>query len=129
MRQTAFFLVAALGILSAVVMLFDAVAVARQSLHRQRRSRNGTYGVVVDGRGETLGVYLDPFSQREQGARVHTGDSPWVTPGPDPWSGWAWEGFGATEEEARLAANRLRRRYIHLLPWLGETEEEATGEF
>lgn len=128
MRHTAFVLVAVLGLLSATVMLFDAVAVARASLQRRRRTRNGTYGVVVDSRGATLGVYLDPFAQREQGARVHTGDSVWVTPGPDPWSGWAWEGFGATEEEARMAANRLRRRYLDLLPWLGEAEEETTGE-
>jgi len=129
MRYTAFVLVAVLGILSAVVMLFDAVTVARASLRRRQRARNGTYGVVVDSQGNTLGVYLDPFAQREQGARVHTGDSPWVVPGPDPWSGWAWEGFGATEKDARIEANRLRRRYLHLLPWLREAEEETTGEF
>ncbi|HEX2092360.1 MAG TPA: hypothetical protein VHG28_08160 [Longimicrobiaceae bacterium] len=129
MKSNAFLLVTALGILSAIVMLVDALAVARVSLRRRLRRRNGTYGVVLDSRGTVLGVYLDPFSQHSRGARVHTGDSVWTTPGPDPWSGWAWEGFGETEEEARAEANRLRRRYLQLLPWLDGAEEETAGDF
>jgi hypothetical protein len=37
----------------------------------------------------------------------------------------SWEGFGATREEAQLAANRLRRRQLHLLSWL---EDDEHGE-
>ncbi|HEV2733277.1 MAG TPA: hypothetical protein VGV85_00515 [Longimicrobiaceae bacterium] len=126
MRWYALFAVSALAVLSAVLILADvAHAGARDFLRRRSRRRNGTYGVVLDGRGNELGIYLDPFAQHLQGARVHTGDSPWTTPGPDPWSGWAWEGFGETIEEARAEANRLRRRYLQLLPWLDGAEEAA----
>jgi hypothetical protein len=126
MRWYALFAVSALAVLSAVLILADAAhAGARDFLRSRSRRRNGTYGVVLDGRGNELGIYLDPFAQHLQGARVHTGDSPWTTPGPDPWSGWAWEGFGETIEEARAEANRLRRRYLQLLPWLDGAEEAA----
>jgi hypothetical protein len=129
MKYNAFLLVAALGVLSAVVIFADALAVAARAFVRRRRRRNGSYGVVVDSRGNVLGVYLDPFAQHKQGARVHTGDSPWTTPGPDSWSGWAWEGFGETQEEALAEANRLRRRYVQLLPWLGDGADEETADF
>jgi hypothetical protein len=125
MRWYALFAVSALAVLSAVLILADAMTVGARDFLRRRRRRNGTYGVVLDGRGNELGIYLDPSAQHLQGARVHTGDSPWTTPGPDPWSGWAWEGFGETIEEARAEANRLRRRYLQLLPWLDGAEEEA----
>ena len=129
MKYDAFLLVAALGVLSAVVIFADALAVARRSFLRRRRRRNGSWGVVLDSRGNELGAYLDPFAQNRQGARVHTGDSPWTSPGPDSWSGWAWEGFGDTVEEARAEANRLRRRYVQLLPWLGDGAEEEPADF
>lgn len=125
MKSFALFAVSALALLSAVLILADAVSVGVGRFRRRLRRRNGTYGVVLDGRGNELGIYLDPFAQHMQGARVHTGDSPWTTPGPDPWSGWAWEGFGQTVDEARAEANRLRRRYVQLLPWLDGREEEA----
>jgi hypothetical protein len=125
MRWYALFAVSALAVLSAVLILADAMTVSARDFLRRRKRRNGTYGVVLDGRGNELGIYLDPFALHLQGARVHTGDSPWTTPGPDPWSGWAWEGFGETIEEARAEANRLRRRYLQLLPWLDGAEEEA----
>ena len=124
MRWYALFAVSSLAVLSAVLILADAVSVAAHDWLRRRKRRGGTYGVVLDGPGNVLGIYLDPFAQHLQGARVHTGDSPWTTPGPDPWSGWAWEGFGETVEEARAEANRLRRRYLQLLPWLDGAEEE-----
>ncbi|HEX7242916.1 MAG TPA: hypothetical protein VF263_21695 [Longimicrobiaceae bacterium] len=117
--------IALLAGLSACVMLADAAMVARAAWRRRQRRRHGTYGVVVDSRGNELGTYLDPFAQFSQGARVHTGDSPWSAPGPDAWSGWAWEGFGETPAEARAEANRLRRRYLLLLPWLDGAEEGA----
>lgn len=130
MKSQVFVLVAALAALSAAVIFADALALAvRNFLRRRKRRRIGTYGVVLDSRGKVLGVYVDPFAQHSHGARVHTGDSPWTTPGPDPWSGWAWEGFGETEHEARAEANRLRRRYLQLLPWLGEGAEEGTLDF
>jgi hypothetical protein len=124
MKTLALLLVTVLAILSLAVIAFDAFTLARARLRRRRRERSGTYGVVVDSRGRVLGTYLDPFAHGREGARVHRGDSPWITPGLDEESGWAWEGFGATEEEARLAAERLRRRYVQLLPWLADELED-----
>lgn len=123
MKLAALLLVTALGFLCVAVILADALAVARARLRERRGSRGGTYGVVVDSRGRVVGVYLDPFTFGREGARVHRGDSPWAVPGPDG-EAWAWEGFGATEERARLEAHRLRRRYLQLLPWLEDPEGE-----
>jgi hypothetical protein len=36
----------------------------------------------------------------------------------------AWEGFGASEEEALRAANRLRRRQLQLFAWLEDDGQE-----
>lgn len=124
MKLYALLAVAGSGILSLVVILFDAIPLARARLLRRRQARSGTWGVVVDSRGKVLGTYLDPFTHDKHGARVHRGDSPWTTADADEWSGWAWEGFGPTEEEARAAAMRLRRRYLQLLPWLAEADDE-----
>ncbi|HEX2188776.1 MAG TPA: hypothetical protein VHG51_07735 [Longimicrobiaceae bacterium] len=129
MKSHVLILVAAFAVLSAALIFADAVVEGVRAFRRRRRRRHGTHGVVLDSRGSVLGIYLDPFSQHAHGARVHTGDSPWTTPGPDPWSGWAWEGFGATVEEARAEANRLRRRYLQLLPWLGDGAEEEPADF
>jgi hypothetical protein len=124
MKTAALILVSALAILSLVVIAFDAFPpLVRAWMRRRRRARSGTYGVVLDGRGRVLGTYLDPFALEKRGARVHR-EAPWATPGLDGESGWAWEGFGPTQEEARLAAERLRRRYLHLLPWLEEEVED-----
>jgi hypothetical protein len=43
--------------------------------------------------------------------------------------GWAWEGFGATEEEAYLAANRLRRRHLQLFSWLRDDQDDEFSPF
>lgn len=129
MKSSVFLVVAALAALSAGLIFADALVMALRSFARRRRRRNGSYGVVVDSRGNVLGTYLDPFAQHRQGARVHTGDSVWTTPGPDPWSGWAWEGFGETVEDAHAEANRLRRRYLQLLPWLGDGAEEEPVDY
>lgn len=126
MKLAALVTVTVLAVLCFVVICFDALSVARSELRRRRQARAGTFGVVVDSRGRVLGVYRDPFIQIRQGARAHRGDSPWTTPGPDG-EAWAWEGFGPTEEEARLQAERLRRRYLQLLPGLGEETEEWRG--
>jgi len=126
MRLYALLAVATSGILSFVVILIDAIPLARARLLRRRQARVGTWGVVVDSRGAVLGTYLDPFTREKHGARVHHGDSPWTTAGADGWGGWAWEGFGPTEEDARAAAMRLRRRYLQLLPRLAEPDDEET---
>lgn len=115
MRIFALWLVTGVAALSAAVLLFEAVVAARAALHRRRRRRRGTFGVVVDRNGRVLGTYLDPFLHTCRAARMHQVGSPWVRPGPDG-RGWAWEGFGSTEEEARRAANRLRRRDLRRLP-------------
>lgn len=126
MRFPLLLLVVSLTILSLVVILVDALPIVRARLRRRRQVRAGSYGVVVDSRGRVLGTYLDPFLHYDHGARVHQGDSPWTTHGPDEWAGtgWAWEGFGPTQEEAHAEAERLRRRYLQLLPWLAEADED-----
>ncbi|HEX5726849.1 MAG TPA: hypothetical protein VFX98_15340 [Longimicrobiaceae bacterium] len=117
-------LVGALAVLSAAVVLCDAIGIFRTALQRRRRNRAGVYGVVVDSRGTVLGTYLDPFAAPTRGARVHDESSPWATPTPEGRKRWAWEGFGATEDEALHAANRLRRRHLQLFPWLGGDGDE-----
>ena len=42
----------------------------------------------------------------------------WTGGDPGDPTAWAWEGQGATEEEARHAAQRLRQLYVSLLPEL-----------
>ena len=116
-------LAAFVAVLCAVVLAFDAMPRLVAAVRRRRRSRGGAFGVVVDRRGRVLGTYLDPFGHPWRAPRVHDRESPWVTPGPDG-QGWAWEGFGGTEEEAYAAANRLRRRHLQLLPWMGDDGEE-----
>jgi hypothetical protein len=118
----------ALAMLCVLVVLFDALPRVGAYLRRMRRARGGVFGVVVDRRGEVLGTYVDPFGHPWRAPRVHDRESPWVrAPGPDG-QGWAWEGFGRTEEEAYMAANRLRRRHLRLLPWLtgdGDDDQDS----
>lgn len=125
MRELTLDVVVTIGLLCGLVLALDALPRAVAAVRRRRRARGGAFGVVVDRRGTVLGTYLDPFGHPWRTPRVHDAGSPWVTPGADG-QGWAWEGFGATEEEAYLAANRLRRRHLQLFSWLHDDED---GEF
>lgn len=122
MKQLSLDFAALIAALSALVLAFDAFPRLRAAVRRRRISRGGAFGVVVDRRGRILGTYRDPFGHPWRAPRVHDRESPWVTPGPDG-QGWAWEGFGATEEEAYTAANRMRRRHLQLLPGLSDGED------
>src|SRR4051794_27621381 len=112
-----------IAILCGLVLLVDTAPRAADALRRRRASRGGAFGVVVDRAGRVLGTYLDPFGHPWRTPREHGPDSPWlaeVADGPR----MAWEGFGATAEEARQAANRLRRRQLQLFACLGEEGED-----
>ena len=127
MRDLIFGVTVGLALLSSVVLLFDYVPRAWAAIRRRRASQGGAWGVVLDRGGAVLGTYLDPFGHPWRSPRIHGAGSPWVTAPPHE-KEWAWEGFGATEEEARLAANRLRRRHLQLLGLLEEPDEEG-GSF
>ena len=125
MRELAFDIAAVLAVASALVLACDAVPRLGAAVRRRRAARGGAFGVVVDRRGRILGTYLDPFGHPWRAPRVHDRESPWVAEvGPDG-QGWAWEGFGATEEEAYAAANRMRRRHLRLLPLIGGDEDDG----
>ena len=123
MKLLGFDLVIVIAVLSAVVVGLDALPRLHAAVQRRRRNRGGAFGVVIDRTGRVLGTYLDPFGHPWRAPRVHEPGSPWVEAAPYG-QGWAWEGFGATEEEAYLAANRMRRRHLNLLPWLDDDGEE-----
>jgi hypothetical protein len=122
MRELFLDFVTAVGLLCGLVLAVDAAPRALASLRRRRAARGGAFGVVVDRAGRVLGTYLDPFAHPWRTPREHGPESPWVASAPD---GMAWEGFGATREEALHAANRLRRRQLQLLSWL---EDDEHGE-
>jgi hypothetical protein len=124
MRELFLDFVVSVGLLCGLVLAVDATPRAVASLRRRRAARGGAFGVVVDRRGRVLGTYLDPFAHPWRTAREHGPGSPWVADAPEG-PAMAWEGFGATREEAQLAANRLRRRQLHLLSWL---EDDEHGE-
>ena len=128
MKDAMLDLVVAIGLLCGLVLALDALPRAVASFRRRRRAHGGAFGVVVDRAGTVLGTYLDPFGHPWRTPRVHDASSPWVLPGADG-QGWAWEGFGATEEEAYLSANRLRRRHLQLFPWLHDDEGGEVSEF
>src|SRR3954467_1202384 len=114
MRNLIFDFATFVAILCGMVLAVDAAPRGLTSLRRRRAARGGAFGVVVDRAGRVLGTYLDPFGHPWRTPREHGPDSPWlaaVAEGPR----MAWEGFGATAEEARQAANRLRRRQLQLL--------------
>jgi len=123
LRDLSLDLAIVVAVLCAVVLVMDAFPRLVAAVQRRRRSKGGAFGVVLDRRGIVLGTYLDPFGHPWRAPRVHEAGSPWVEAGIDG-QGWAWEGFGATEEEAFAAANRLRRRHLQLLPWFGDDGEE-----
>ena len=126
MRELIFGVTVAAGILSFVVILFDFVPRATAAVRRRRARRGGAWGVVLDRAGGVLGTYLDPFGHPWRAPRIHGSDSPWVNAAPHE-KAWAWEGFGTTQEDARLAANRLRRRHLQLLGLLDEPDDEEEG--
>lgn len=127
MRDLIFGVTVGLALLSSFVVLFDYVPRALSGIRRRRASQGGAWGVVLDRRGAVIGTYLDPFGHPWRSPRIHGAGSPWVKAEPHE-KAWAWEGFGATEEEARLAANRSRRRHLQLLGLLEEPGEEG-GSF
>lgn len=115
--------VAVLAVLAMLMPLYDLLVAAHKAYRRRRNNQGGAYGVVMDRTGRVLGTYVDPFGDPTRAARLHGPDSPWAQPEPDGRSTLAWEGFGATEEEARNAAHRIRRLHLQLLPELQELQE------
>jgi hypothetical protein len=126
MREFIFYLTVGVGILSSIVLFFDFLPRISAAVRRRRASQGGAWGVVLNAEGGVLGTYLDPFGHRWRAPRIHGTESPWVQALPGD-RAWAWEGFGATEEEARDAANRLRRRHLQLLGLLEEPDEGEEG--
>jgi len=116
----------AAAVLSFGVVLFDFVPRAAAWLRSRRARHGGAFGVVVDRAGRVLGTYLDPFGHPWRLPRIHGPGSPWVT-GAAAGTPWAWEGFGATRDDALTAANRLRRRHLQLLGLLEEREGDEEG--
>lgn len=128
MKQILFDLVTAIGILCGLVLAVDAFPRAVAAVRRRRAAHGGAFGVVVNRAGVVLGTYLDPFGHPWRTPRVHGADSPWLV---DDVSGGdrAWEGFGATEEEACQSANRLRRRHLQFLTLIEDDGGYEDGEF
>jgi len=111
-------LVFALGIVTLVLVCVDAVLRAREAWRKRRSAQGGVYGVVIDRDGHVLGTYVDPMQPPRRASYVHGPGSVWTGSDLADPMGWAWEGQGATEEEARHAAHRLRQLYVSLLPEL-----------
>lgn len=125
MRLISFDFVLFLALLCLAGLVLEGTVSLWRRLRRRRHSRGGAVGAVVDRQGRLLGTYLDPFTHPRSLARIHGPDSAWT-----PAAGWgeetqfAWEGFGETEEEALIAANRLRRRHLQLFGLLDAGEED-----
>src|SRR5687768_5097359 len=119
-----FRLVLILGIVAFAVVLTDAFLRGREAWRRRRRANGGVYGVVVDRNGFTLGTYVDPLTPPRRASFVHAPGSAWTSSDPDDPTAWAWEGQGATEEEARHIAQRLRLMYLKALPELRPVGED-----
>ncbi len=103
------------------LLAIDAAIRARDAWRRRRLAQGGVYGVVVDVSGRVLGTYVDPTQAPRRASFVHGPGSVWTGSDPTDPTGWAWEGQGATEEEARHAAYRLRQLYVSLLPELRQS--------
>lgn len=118
----------ALALLPLALFGVDALLRARDAWRRRKQAQGGVYGVVVDRNGQVLGTYVDPLQRPRRASRVHLPGSVWTGSDPSDPTAWAWEGQGTTEQEALLAANRLRYMYVSLLPELrmdGELEESG----
>jgi len=127
MRELIFDSVTAVGVLCGLVLALDALPRAVAAIRRRRAARGGAFGVVVNRSGQVIGTYLDPFGHPWRTPRVHDAGSPWLTAAGI--GDRAWEGFGATEEEAFLSANRLRRRHLQFLTLLEDDGGYEDGEF
>ena len=103
------------------LLCVDVFLRARDAWRRRRRAQGGVYGVVVDRDGRVLGTYVDPTQPPRRASFVHGPGSVWTGSDPTDSTAWAWEGQGATEEDARRAAYRLRQLYVNLLPELRES--------
>lgn len=109
-------LVFAASMLALALVCADAIMRAREAWRRRRAAQGGVYGVVIDRGGFVIGTYVDPTQRPRRASYVHGPGSVWTgSDSADP-TAWAWEGQGATEEEARHAAQRLRQLYVSLLP-------------
>lgn len=124
----AFRLVSGVAVLAVLLIVVDVIPRVRAAHQRRRSAKEGAFGVVIDQDGEVLGVYRDPFAPPTRAARLLSRESPWTRPGPHGRPGWAWEGIGATEEEARNAAQRQRRLYLLLCPELDRGDRGDRGE-
>lgn len=123
----AFRIVSGIAVLATLLIIIDVIPRLRAAHQRRRREKEGAFGVVIDEDGEVLGVYRDPFAPPTRAARLLSRESPWTRPGPHGRPGWAWEGMGATEEEARNAAQRQRRLYLLLRPELDRVDRGEPG--
>jgi len=128
MREFFLGAVTVMGILCGLVLAADAFPRAVAAIRRRRAARGGAFGVVVNRAGVIVGTYLDPFGHPWRTPRVHEAGSPWVAAAP-PGRERAWEGFGATEEEAFVSANRLRRRHLQLMTMLEDDGGYEDGEY
>ena len=106
------------GMVALALVCVDAVLRAREAWRRRQRAQGGVYGVVIDRNGQVIGTYVDPLQIPRRASYVHGPGSVWTGCDPGDLTAWAWEGQGATEEEARHGAQRLRQLYISLLPEL-----------
>lgn len=130
MALWAFKVAAVIGVLAFVVVCIDFALRARAAWRRRRHAQGGVYGVVLDRTGSVVGTYVDPMQAPRRATRVHGPGNVWTGSDPGDPTGWAWEGQGATEEEARFAASRLRHFYLSLLPELSEgwqMEDDGVG--
>jgi hypothetical protein len=128
MPLKALILVSIFSILSFALLSYDALMMLLARRRRRRSARGGAYGVVVDRDGRVRGTYVDPFGHPWRAARMHGPESPWAPPVAFGESARVWEGFGETEEDAFLAATRLRRRHLQLLPLIGELDDDDGGD-
>ena len=110
--------VGAVAIVAFILVCVDVLIRAREAWRRRRLAQGGVYGVVIGIDGEVLGTYVDPLQSPRRASYAHRPGTVWTGSDPSNPTGWAWEGQGATEEEARHAAHRLRQLYLSILPEL-----------